>query len=301
MTHNLDETAHWVSRRPQPKLGVKCAWLTVITGAEVGRVFPLEAGEHLLGRSPDADVQLTDAAISRIHTKLIVGEDGTASVVDCSSKNGTMLGSRAVQGEPISLRDGSKLQIGGAVVVRFSFRDSLEESYERDLYESATRDYLTGAYNKRHFDNQLKREGGTSLRQQRPISVVLFDLDDFKDINDSLGHAAGNHVLKEVAQLVGSQLRSGEILARYGGEEFIVLLPATDLPQAVVVAERLRRELQGCSITWAGTQVEVTASFGVATNQANRTLQIGQLLETVDASLYRAKAAGKNRVCGPGN
>ena len=300
MSQDLDETAHWSTAERLPGSASKCAWLTVITGAEAGRVFPLAVGSYLIGRSPEVDIQLSDVAVSRVHTKLSVRDDGTATLVDCASKNGTLLGTRAVAGEEVSLRDGSKIQIGGAVVVRFSFRDQFERSYEKGLYDSATRDHLTGAYNKRHFDQRHQHEFTQAARNERWISLVLFDLDDFKQINDALGHAAGDHVLREVTRLFSTELRETELLARYGGEEFVILMPESDLTAAVTLAERLRRLLQSSAILWKGQRLDVSASFGVASSSGARGLLPDELFQAADECLYRAKRSGKNRVCGPG-
>lgn len=300
MHEQLNETAHWVSKIPPQQTGSKRAWLTVITGSEAGRVFPLATGNHVIGRSSGVEIQLSDEAISRNHTRLHVSETGTAYVMDCGSKNGTMLGSRSVGDEPVELRDGSKIQIGGAVVVRFSFRDSMEESFERELYDSANRDHLTGAFNKRYFDNRLATDFSLASRQDRCLSLILFDLDDFKQVNDRHGHAAGDHVLQEVVKRLSASLREGEFLARIGGEEFAVLVNHADLGATVVVAERLRGQLSSQGIEWQGHSIEMSASFGVAVSANSGHLSPEELMRAADVGLYRAKRAGKNRVCGPG-
>lgn len=296
----LNETTRWVGPETQARKGAKCAWLTIITGTEAGRVFPLEEGEHVIGRGPEASVQLRDEEVSRAHTRLAIESDGSATVRDCGSRNGTLIGTRPIGSQPVPLRDGSKIQIGGAVVVRFSFRDSIEESFERELYNSANRDHLTGAFNKRHFDKRLQEEFEASVRHNRSLSLVLFDLDEFKSINDRWGHPAGDQVLREIVRRCSNVLREGELLARYGGEEFVVLLRQTGVPGSVMVAERLRRELERSDVLWQGESLSVSASFGVATSSSGRHLCPDELIQAADSALYRSKRAGKNRVCGPG-
>jgi len=295
----LDETALWAPGQPILDRSNRRAWLTVITGPEAGRVYNLPIGRTSIGRDLGADVRLDEGQISREHTELELREDGSASVRDCGSKNGTLLGSRSVGELPHPLHDGAKLQVGGAVVLRFNFRDTLEEVYERKLYHSATRADLPGLYNKQHFATCLEREHQQAQRHGRPVCLVLLDLDDFKTINDSHGHAAGDHVLFEVAVRLQDELRGDELLARFGGEEFVVLLSQTELRKALAVAERLRCLIEGAVITWNGQRLPVTASFGVSSTAGRRTAASSELFRIADESLYRAKHCGKNRVCGP--
>lgn len=297
--HELDDTAHWDPRQAEPRGHSRRAWLTVITGTEAGRVYPLSTGTFTIGRGSDTDIRLADREISRRHTELVVREDGTATVRDCGSKNGTLVGSRALGVTPCPLRDGATLQVGGAIVMRFSFRDHIEEHFERKLYHSATRDDLTGAYNKHHFKTALEREFGHAQRYGRPMALVLLDLDDFKEVNDTHGHAAGDHVLFEVATRLADDLRGDELIARYGGEEFVVLLRKADQREALFVAERLRRILEGAVITWGGTRIPVSASLGAVSTSQVRISGPDELFQLADDCLYRAKRHGKNRVCGP--
>lgn len=157
----------------------------------------------------------------------------------------------------------------------------------------ATTDFLTGCANRRHFMAAMEQEILRVQRTQRPLSLILFDIDHFKRINDLHGHAAGDQVLVGVTELVRSRLRATDILARHGGEEFAVLAPETDLPGALGLAEKCRLSLQGMHFATAG---EVTASFGVATRAMNESVET--LFKRADISLYKAKAAGRNCVFG---
>lgn len=299
MTEGLEDTAFYRADNLPPHTGRKRAWLTVIAGSEAGRVYPVEAGQIWIGRSRDADVVLPEKEVSRFHSLLILHADGTATIRDGGSKNGTLLGSRTITETPAPLRDGAKLQVGGGVVLRFSFRDHLEEHFERKLYDSATRDDLTGAFNKRHFDEHLGQELAAASRSRRALSLILIDLDDFKRVNDTCGHAAGDHVLREATARLEGELRESEILARYGGEEFVILLRDSDLSRGLRVAERLRRELHSKPIDWEGKQLTLSASFGVACDPDGRYKDTPErLFQDADDCLYRAKRAGKNRVCG---
>lgn len=151
-------------------------------------------------------------------------------------------------------------------------------------------DTLTKVYNRRGLEMLLEKEAVRAERYNRDLSMILFDLDDFKLINDTYGHAKGDDVLKKVADLVQSHLRKGDELGRWGGEEFIVICSECDAEQAYLVAERLRETLANAS--WDALQV--TASFGIARRQAGEDL--ATLYERADEALYVAKRAGKNCV-----
>ncbi len=159
----------------------------------------------------------------------------------------------------------------------------------------AVTDELTGAYNRRHFFEVAEREILRARRGRHPLSLIMLDLDRFKEINDTYGHAAGDEVLRAVAQQCRSSIREIDVLGRYGGEEFVVLL--VDLPDGELdrVAERLRRGVEGLSVvTDRGTVSQLTVSLGGASLEAD-TPDLATLLASADAALYAAKQAGRNR------
>ena len=162
------------------------------------------------------------------------------------------------------------------------------------LRDAAIIDPLTGCYNRREFENQLKKNMANAARHNSSLSVFMFDLDHFKDINDRYGHPAGDQVLKEISAAVGGNIRKGDILARYGGEEFIAILPGTGLQKAKELAERLRERISRLEIKNADRTVNVTASFGVAEMNPGSTMD--RLVADADAMLYKAKKNGRNTV-----
>jgi diguanylate cyclase (GGDEF)-like protein len=164
------------------------------------------------------------------------------------------------------------------------------------LYELATVDGLTGLYVRRYFDTRLREELERSRRFEAPFSVVLLDIDDFKQLNDTHGHALGDRVLRDVAQAMRRCLRGVDIAARYGGEEFAVILPRTAMLDAHAVAERIRHDIGEVRVVHDGRVVGVSASLGVACFPESGAADAGNLVERADVALYRAKAAGKNRV-----
>lgn len=163
---------------------------------------------------------------------------------------------------------------------------------EGELYRLSVTDHLTGAYNRRYFVEVLEREVERARRTGHTFSLVMFDLDRFKSINDRFGHAAGDLVLKSVVSAFKERLRKIDCLARWGGEEFVILLPETGVEGATVLAEDLRRRLSGMEIAGVG---RVTASFGVTGYRPGDT--VDTVTQRVDSALYRAKSNGRNCVC----
>ena len=156
-------------------------------------------------------------------------------------------------------------------------------------------DALTGCFNRRHLDTRLSEEVLRCHRSGPPLSVIVADIDHFKNVNDTLGHAAGDTVLRGLAEVYRDAMRQRlDWVARYGGEEFVIVLPDTDIGRAVAIAERLRSAVQGSRFNHAGTPIQVTASFGVAECRDDDTPET--LLGRADAMLYQAKDAGRNRV-----
>ncbi|MGO8672543.1 MAG: sensor domain-containing diguanylate cyclase [Capsulimonadaceae bacterium] len=159
------------------------------------------------------------------------------------------------------------------------------------LKSLATTDGLTGINNHRAFQEQMEKEWHSAARYRRPLSVVLLDIDHFKEFNDTFGHLAGDEVLRRVGSVLRESARQGDCIARYGGEEFVVILPQTDLPGAESIAERFRANIEASS--WEMRQI--TASLGVAT-ALPPLLNAQTLVLEADRALYRAKAGGRNCV-----
>jgi diguanylate cyclase (GGDEF)-like protein len=160
-------------------------------------------------------------------------------------------------------------------------------------------DALTGLFNYRHFNELLGQEVERSLRSGLPLALIMADLDRFKGLNDRWGHDAGNRVLCHVADILRAGVRRIDAVCRFGGEEMALLLPGTTLVRAVQVAERLRAQLADLPVPLGARQVPVTASFGVAVFPGPGVANAADLLRQADAALYRAKAAGRNRVAQP--
>jgi len=276
------------------------ALLLLLTGTNAGQVFAIEDRETLIGRARDAQVRVEDVGISRRHSRIVRREDGRFFVEDLRSTNGTFVNGE--RGDRIELRPGDRIQVGPNVVLRFSLIDETEESLARQLFEASTRDPLTRAYNRRYFVERLQAELAFAQRHRARLSVIAFDLDHFKSINDTYGHPFGDAVLKVVSAQVLRLIRTEDVFARFGGEEFLVLVRGIEHANVALVAERIRRSIDRLQIPFDGRDVRVSISVGVASlsecsDAGDETEGGAELLKLADERLYKAKAGGRNRVC----
>jgi len=185
-------------------------------------------------------------------------------------------------------------RVGSAAHVK-KLQDRLRER-NADLERVSRTDMLTGLYNRRHLEDQLAREHSTARRTQRDLGVLLLDIDHFKRVNDTYGHAAGDHVLCEFAERMTRHLRAGDVAGRWGGEEFLVILPGTDLDGALHVAERIRASVDATPFDTSeasGPAISVTVSGGCVVGPADTP---DDLVSAADDGLYAAKDAGRNRI-----
>jgi len=264
------------------------------SAAGIGRMHKLDKSEVVLGRSSECQFQVDDDGISRRHAKVCLAPDGKFQVVDLGSTNGTYLNGTRV--DAAVLKDGDKIQIGSNTVVKFSLQDQLDEQYQRSIYESATRDGLTRIFNKKYFLDTLRKEFAYCLRHRVPLSVLMFDVDHFKKINDSHGHQAGDYVLARIAQRINETIRTEDVFSRYGGEEFAIMLRESTEEQGYICAERCRRAIDGADFVFGSTPMRVTISLGIASLLDSDYTNPEDLIAAADRYLYRAKKAGRNRV-----
>ena len=201
--------------------GPKRPCLVVIAGAHLGEIFPVE-GEIIIGRDPESNLRLAeDEGVSRRHARVTPVADG-ALLADLGSQNGTYVDGERVQ-ERV-LKEGMKVRIGQTTVLKFARYDAVEEAAQRQLLESALRDGLTRAFNRRYFVERLGAEIRFAERHAQPLALLMLDIDHFKQLNDSHGHLIGDDVLRAVVGVLNDTLRAEDVLARYGGEEFSVLV-----------------------------------------------------------------------------
>ncbi len=269
--------------------------LVVYAGENLGAVVPLREGEMLFGRSTDCQVVVNDGEVSRHHArfKVLAGDPPTVVVEDLCSTNGTKINEVALHA-PHEVRPGDRVGLGGHVF-KLVVLDALERAFHQSLLEAGSRDALTGLANRGAIMRELKSRFLLAQRYGRPMSLVLVDLDFFKRINDTYGHAAGDAVLRAFAEVAAGQLREPDLAGRIGGEEFLILLPETDRDGGAVVAERLRQAVEAARVDISETQLFFTCSLGVS-EIGKEDREPGEALARADAALYHAKEDGRNRL-----
>jgi two-component system cell cycle response regulator len=282
------------------------ACLTVLTGTLSGQLFKITKGNVNIGRSPQAELRLDDDGISRNHAR-IRHEASKLWVEDLESRNGTFLNGERLK-QPVELRDGDKIQVGRGTVLRFGFQDALDESFHENLLSSALRDGLTKLFNKRYLMDRLDSELKFAVRHETALSFLLIDIDQFKKVNDTYGHLAGDAVLTSCAQVLGRAVRNEDVVARFGGDEFAIILRAIGIEPAFQMAERLRKLVEASTASMASSAsfggaassgagaLHATVSIGVAGFPSSPVHTPDRLVEAADQALYRAKADGRNRV-----
>ena len=214
------------------------AVLLRMDGVQAGQIVGLENWPFTVGRHPTNQLRIDEDSISRFHARILRNGD-EYSVEDMGSRNGTFVAGKRVT--RAKLEHDSWLQFGPRVSFRFSMTDVREERLLRKLYESSTRDALTGAYNRLHFEERLRAEVAYAIRHRTQASLVLIDLDHFKRVNDTYGHPGGDAVLKRACEACTRALRTEDVFARFGGEGFAVVLRGIELKGATRLGDRLCR------------------------------------------------------------
>jgi diguanylate cyclase (GGDEF)-like protein len=269
------------------------AALVVIYGVDLGRKYDLKLEEIIIGRSSKAEICVDEDSVSRNHAQLSNTKHGVL-IQDLGSTNGTFVNDLLVE-RAQELRNGDLVKIG-RTIFKFIAGGNIEAAYHDEIYKLTTMDGLTQIHNRRYFDEQLDRELSRSRRYERVLSLVMMDIDHFKQINDRHGHLAGDYVLKQLASVVSTRIRREDVFARFGGEEFGVILPEIDLQSARLFAEKVRHLVSKQLFTFDKNSIPVTVSLGVATLLPEHRAA-AELVSAADEKLYEAKTSGRNRVC----
>lgn len=301
LDHDEDESTALISLESMgrlPRREPKDRHLLVrVKGQGLGHVTRLNSAPIIVGRGPDCGLFVTDDGVSRRHAMLVPLDDSYL-LVDTESANGTFVAGQRI--ERHVLKDGDWIQFGAAAAFRYTQTDVSQETLLRQLFEASVTDALTGAFNRDHLDSQLKSELSYARRHKTEVSLVLFDVDHFKKVNDTYGHQAGDQVLIQIAQTISRMVRNEDVFARYGGEEFAVVVRAIGLLGAASLAERLRVAVAALAIPNERGTIKVTISLGVASSAALEDLRPENLIKVADERLYAAKHAGRNRVVSSG-
>ncbi len=274
------------------KSGSDCLVVIYSTDSrQLGKRHVLASQPVSLGRGSDNTIVLENDSVSRRHCRIEKRGPGY-HVQDLNSTNGTYVNDELIS--DYQLRRGDQVKVGDTIF-KFLSGSDMEAQYHETIYKMTIVDGLTGVNNKRFLLETLEREIPRARRHERPLTLVMMDIDHFKNINDTYGHLAGDYVLKEQAQLVKSRLRPDDVLGRYGGEEFAILLPETALEGGVAIAEELRSMIQDHSFSFEQEKIQVTMSMGLA--QLEDGWDVPSFIKQADERLYAAKREGRNRVC----
>ncbi len=266
--------------------------LHVLDGAHGGLIFVFETDRVVAGRGDTCELSLGDAGVSRAHAAFFRSGVGV-QVVDLDSRNGTYLNGLRLTQQAL-LHQGDTVALAG-VRLRYGLEAAEQVNRLRDLHDAAVRDHLTRLYNRRFFDERIAAEVAYAMRHQSPLSLLMFDIDCFKVINDTHGHLVGDQVLKAVSSVLQRGVRTEDLVARYGGEEFTVLARGATIEGAMILAERLRERVQAYPFRHEGHAIDLHVSAGAAA-LGGKVTQARQLIRAADGALYDAKNQGRNRV-----
>jgi two-component system, cell cycle response regulator len=281
--------------------------LIQMNGPNPGRRYVISADCTLIGRSASCDIEVAQEAstVSNRHAEVLRRDETTLLVRDLGSTNGTFVNGKAVQEQELTNND---LVHVGDLIFKVLLGSDVETAYHEEMYRLLTRDTLTQLYNKRYLQECLDRELRRALRHNTSLSIAVFDIDDFKGINDQYGHVHADQVLQQLSDRLFQVLRHSDIPARYGGDEFVMLLPELDVTSAAFVGERLRRLISKTPFLVDGVEISATISIGVADyRECDVSLTPGDdpvdsyalaLFHMADQRLLQAKGEGKDRVVG---
>ncbi|MDB4943686.1 MAG: response regulator/GGDEF domain protein [Labilithrix sp.] len=270
------------------------AYLVVLAGTNLGEMYKIEGPESVVGRAMSAQLRLNDDGISRRHCR-VLSIGGRVIIEDLGSANGTLVNGEMIQHQ--ELKEGDKIRLGANTMLKFTYQDKLDETFQQQMYDAALRDGLTKIYNKKFFIDRLDTEFAYAKRHKSMLSLVMFDVDHFKRVNDNFGHLAGDAVLVHLARIAQGMLRTEDVAARYGGEEFAIICRGIPLLNAGIVGERIRTGVESHNFDFQGKRLPVTISVGVAALPESNAMSPADLVAAADGALYEAKSSGRNRVC----
>lgn len=273
-------------------------WVLIrYVGQPMGEFIPLPLGGLSIGRAPENGLSLPEPEVSRRHARLNIAANlESVELRDLGSTNGVYINGKRVHADPgpLKLKAEDVLRVGGHAF-KLKHMDALERRYHQDMVARTTLDPLTGVGNRATVLHQLESHFDLARRHRRPLSLILADLDWFKQVNDTHGHRAGDRALESFGALLQLRLRGSDPVGRLGGDEFLIVLPDTPVMMALHAAEGLRRALAEHPLELEGSQyLPLTCSLGVAELKDGDS-DGGALLARADAALYGAKAGGRDR------
>lgn len=260
----------------------------------IGKQWAITTDQTLMGRLAECDIFVDDRSLSRKHAVFRRYQD-QVFVEDMGSANGTEVNNKKIKtGEATLLKDNDQIKVG-QVIFKYLAEGNIEIKTTKETFDRALIDPLTQVANKRAFLEKVEEAFKKAKLTEVALSVIVFDLDNFKKVNDTYGHQAGDYVLKEVARIVKERVRPGDFFARYGGEEFAVLVTGGVLRVGVELAERLRIAIDEHEFAYQGRLLNVSISAGVAVLEENMATW-EDLFDKADKASYKSKQNGKNQV-----
>lgn len=273
-----------------PKRSRAC--LVQYSGPNLGKRYILDEGKMDVGRAPNVNIVVNEQSVSRRHARCYQ-TNGNIEIEDLNSSNGTYVNNTRII-RRTTLNDGDIIRFG-TVLFKYFAHDNIENVFHDKIYRMATIDGGTQTFNKKYLLESLQSEFKFSRTYARDLSVIYFDLDHFKKVNDTYGHNAGDFILKEISTKVKNSIRKEDIFCRFGGEEFVILLPNTDAKTAYELAERIRVSIENHVFIFSSQNLKQTISLGVS-QLNNDMLDPQDLLHDADKKLYQSKKNGRNRV-----
>jgi diguanylate cyclase (GGDEF)-like protein len=274
--------------------------LVQYSGTGLGKRYVLESGEVDIGRSPNATIYLNEQSVSRVHARF-TQNNSIVEIEDKGSSNGTFVNDEKISGK-VSLRDGDIVRLG-TILLKFFDSDNIDGIIQDKIYKMATIDVLTQIYNRQYLFDALSSEFRVSESFNTPLTIIYYDLDHFKFVNDTYGHGPGDEILIKSCQIVKSCIRKDDTLGRVGGEEFVIVLPKTDSKTGAELAEKIRaaHENHVFNLEYGDTEEKKnvahkqTISLGVAQFSVEMS-QPEELIGSADKKLYISKETGRNKV-----
>lgn len=296
MTHTFPNVSRERGSSGHLQVGSEADFILIAhpEGKRLGSRFRLSPGTTMeIGRSGIVGVSLPEVvSISRKHARLrYIGS--VVTIEDLGSTNGTYINDQPIHGRTV-LRSGDRIQTA-AVHFKFLHEQDVESAYHLAIYDLVAKDGLTEIFNKRKLDEELQREFARAVRHRRPLSLIAFDLDEFKTVNDTYGHLCGDFILKQVASLARDLVGPEQVFARAGGDEFVILAPETGAAGAQSLAAEIQDRIASYDHRSGNIKITVTCSFGVAELAKDMT-NPNELYQAADDALLLAKRSGRNRV-----
>ena len=276
---------------PKPQRKVSACFIQY-TGKNLGKRYQLDSSSMTIGRSPDTNIRIDEQSVSRQHARCHAA-GMQIDIEDLGSSNGTFVNDQRITNRT-ALKDGDIIRVG-AILLKFYSSNNMENVVHDRIYKEATIDAGTKTFNKKHLLESLETEYESAKKYGTPLSLIYFDLDFFKKVNDTHGHNAGDFILLELSNIVKGSIRKEDIFCRFGGEEFVILMPNIDARMAFESAERVRTSIEEHTFEFDNKKLKQTISAGIS--QLNPSMASSKdLLDNADRNLYKSKQNGRNQV-----